>query len=212
MCHGLSNEALSIIGIKMTVEEIMAVIIKDRVYFARSGGGVTVSGGEPMTQSELTKKILMACKAGGIHTTLDTCGHVPPERYREVLPYVDLWLFDYKETDKERHQFYTGVSNAVILKNLDMLYCAGARIVLRCPIVPGFNDTEAHFLGVRDLALRYPNLAGIEIMPYHNMGVDKARRVGRESLHVSLKPAERELSAKGAAQLVSLGCPTVAVG
>ena len=206
------NEALSIIGRSMSVEEIMAVITKDKEYYAHSGGGVTISGGEPMTQFEITKEILMACNREGIHTTLDTCGHVPPERYREVLPYVDLFLFDYKETDEDRHRFYTGVSNTLILRNLDMLYSERAKIVLRCPIVPGFNDTEAHFLGIRDLARRYPDLAGIEIMPYHNMGVEKARRTGRESLHVSLNTAEKELSARWAAQLASLGCTTVALG
>lgn len=206
------NEALSIIGKTMTVEEIMAVVVRDKDFYAHSGGGVTISGGEPMTQFEFTRALLMACKAHGIHTTLDTCGHVPAEHYRAVLPYADLFLYDYKETDNEKHRFYTGVSHALILRNLEMLYSQNAAIILRCPIIPGFNDTDAHFKGIRDLAQRYPNLAGVQLMPYHNMGVDKARRIGTESQHLSLKTTEQYETRRWIEQLVSLGCTTVTAG
>jgi glycyl-radical enzyme activating protein len=203
------NDALSIIGKTMTVEEILAVVLRDKDYYANSGGGVTVSGGEPMTQFEFTRALLQACKGAGIHTTLDTCGHVPTDRYREVLPLVDFFLYDYKETDTEKHRYYTGVSNALILKNLEMLSQANARIILRCPVVPGFNDTGDHFRGIRDLSLRFPNLAGIEIMPYHNMGMDKARRIGSGAKFLNLKTAEKDISSQWLAQLASLGCSRV---
>ncbi len=207
-----SNEALSIIGKTKTVDEIMSVVMLDRDFYSNSGGGVTVSGGEPMTQFEFTKVLLEACKSNGIHTALDTCGHVPTDRYLAILPYVDLFLYDFKETDSNRHRYYTGVSNTLILKNLEALYNAGAKILLRCPIIPGFNDTEGHFQGIRDISLRYPNLAGIEIMPYHNMGVSKARRIGAESYFVNLKTAEKEVSRRWIGQLASLGCSNVTVG
>jgi pyruvate formate lyase activating enzyme len=200
------------IGKTMTVEEIMAVVVRDRDYHAHSGGGVTISRGEPMTQFEFTMALLMSCKAQGIHTTLDTCGHVPAEHYRAVLPFVDLFLYDYKETDNEKHRFYTGVSHALILRNLDMLHSQNAAVVLRCPIIPGFNDTDAHFKGIRDLAQRYPNLAGVHLMPYHNMGVDKARRIGTESQHLRLKTTEKDETRRWIERLVSLGCTSVTTG
>jgi pyruvate formate lyase activating enzyme len=206
------SEALVIIGKQMTAEEVLSVVLRDREYYEHSGGGVTISGGEPMTQFEFTKALLTACKAHGIHTTLDTCGHVPTERYREVLPVVDLFLYDYKETDGERHRHYTGVSNTLILQNLDMLHAAGAKVVLRCPIVPGVNDTVDHFRGIRDLSFRYPNLSGIELMPYHNMGVGKGHRVGRESRHDGLPTTGKTVSRQWVEELTSLGCCNVSAG
>jgi pyruvate formate lyase activating enzyme len=206
------NDALSIVGRSMAIEEIMTVILRDKDYYEHSGGGVTISGGEPMTQFEITRALLHECKAQGLHTTLDTCGHVPTERYQDILGLVDLFLFDYKETDNDMHRKFTGASNALILKNLDVLYSAGARIVLRCPLVQGLNDNDRHLGGIRDLALRYPDLAGIEIMPYHNMGVEKARRIGSAELHVSLNSAGKEESASWLARLHSMGCSSATLG
>lgn len=206
------NEALTIIGKSRSVEEIMSIVTRDMDYYLASGGGVTISGGEPMTQFAFTKALLMACKEQGINTALDTCGHVPTERYREVLPYVDLFLYDYKETDNEKHRYYTGVSNTLILANLEMLYHAKAKILLRCPIIPGFNDTDEHFRGIQQISLRYPDLVGIDLMPYHNMGVEKARRIGAESAFVKLRTADREISMQWKEQLASLSCCNVSIG
>ena len=190
----------------------MSVLLHDKDFYTNSGGGVTISGGEPMTQFEFTKEILKACKEHSIHATLDTCGHVPTERYLEILPYVDLFLYDYKETDSEKHKYYTGVYNNLIMKNLDTLYRANAKIILRCPIVPGFNDTEGHFEGIRNLQHKYPNLVGIEIMPYHNIGLDKARKIGIDSQFINLKTTDKIISQQWVGSLKSLGCENVKVG
>ncbi len=206
------EEALSIIGGARTVNDIMAVVLRDREYYARSGGGVTVSGGEPMAQFEFTRTLLRACKAESLHTAVETCGHARPDHYSALLPLTDLWLFDYKETDSERHRHYTGVGNAVILKNLDKLYRSGARVRLRCPLIPGVNDTGDHFRGIRDLSLRYPALERIEIMPYHNIGLDKARRIGTHFRSLHLETVGKELRSQWRAQLDSLGCTNVTVG
>ncbi len=205
------NEALSIIGKNMTVDEVMAVVMRDKDYYASSGGGITVSGGEPMTQFEFTRALLTASKAAGLHTTLETCGHVQADHYRAILSSVDLFLYDFKETDPGKHRFYTGAGNTVILSNLAMLYDAGARIRLRCPVIPGFNDTGDHFRGIRDLSRRYPRLECIEIMPYHNIGLDKARKIGTETHYLNLKTTERETRDRWLEHLSALGCTNVSV-
>jgi pyruvate formate lyase activating enzyme len=174
------NEALRVVGREMSVDEIMAIVLRDRAFYARSGGGVTISGGEPMAQFEATLLILQRCKRAGIHTCLDTCGHAPRRHFQAVLPWVDLFLFDYKETDPQRHGEVTGAGNELILANLDHLYRQGARIRLRCPIVPTLNDRDDHFAGIVALESRYPDLDGTDLMPYHAMGREKGRWVGMD--------------------------------
>jgi pyruvate formate lyase activating enzyme len=174
------NEALSIIGSDKNVEEIIGVVLRDKDYYANSGGGITISGGEPMTQFEFTKEILKAARANSIHTCIETCGHAPTERYLEIGGLVDLFLFDYKESDTARHKDFTGATNDLILKNLSALYESGANIILRCPLIPGVNDTPGHLLGIAEINRGFPSLRGIEIMSYHNIGIDKAKRIGRE--------------------------------
>ena len=197
--------ALEIKGRAMTVDEVMAVVKKDMEYYRASGGGITLSGGEPMAQPGFATEIASEARRREIHTVLETSGMAPAERYREIQPWIDLVLFDYKGTDPELHARHTGVSNVRILENLDLLYRAGARIQLRCPLVPGLNDGDEHLEGIAALGRRYPNLAGIELMPYHNMGNEKARRAG---VPVALDqpnadPADRERWLK---RLEELGC------
>ena len=197
--------ALEIKGRAMTVDEVMAEVEKDVEYYRASGGGVTLSGGEPMSQPGFALEIASEARARGIHTVLETSGMAAAERYREIQPWIDLMLFDYKGTDPELHARHTGVTNVRILENLEMLYCAGARIVLRCPLVPGLNDGDEHLAGIAALGRRYPDLGGIEIMPYHNMGNEKARRagvpVGLDQPNAGAADKERWLK-----RLAELGC------
>jgi pyruvate formate lyase activating enzyme len=111
---------------------------------------------------------------------LDTCGFAEEKHYKEILSYVDLFLFDYKLTDDGLHKNHTGVSNTSILSNLDFLYRSGASIILRCPMIPGINDNDYHLAGVKKIIRKYPFLKGVEIMPYHNMGKVKADYIGME--------------------------------
>ncbi|MFZ2324319.1 MAG: glycyl-radical enzyme activating protein [Ignavibacteriaceae bacterium] len=182
--------ALKIIGANTEVDLIISEVLKDKKYYDKTGGGITISGGEPMAQFEFTKELLIEAKRNGLHTVLDTCGYGEQGHYKEIIDYVDLFLFDYKFTDERLHKDYTGVSNREILANLDSLYNSGASIILRCPLIPGINDNENHLNGIKNIIRKYPQLKSVEIMPYHYMGRDKANRVGMEYKLSHIKNAE----------------------
>ena len=171
--------ALESVGKWMTVTEVIDDVMKDLRFFKESDGGITVSGGEPMLQHEFTLALLKEAKKRGIQTAMETSGFALLEQYKQVLPYVDEFLWDYKETDEIKHKEFTGVSNQRILENLDALYKDGANIILRCPIIPGLNDTEEHFRGIAKRSRQMKNLKGVELMPYHKFGVAKDARIGR---------------------------------
>lgn len=172
-----TQDALKIIGQKRSVEEIISEVKKDKKYYDKSGGGITISGGEPMAQYELTKQILKAAKKEGLHTCLDTCGFAKQRQYEELLEYVDLFLFDYKATDSQKHIELTGVDNKLILHNLNFLYNKKAHLIIRCLIVPGINDDSEHTNRICELKNEYPN-AEIEILKYHKMGIPKLAQLG----------------------------------
>jgi glycyl-radical enzyme activating protein len=182
--------ALKIIGTDAEVDLIISEVIKDKKYYDKTGGGITISGGEPMAQFEFTKELLIKSKNNKLNTVLDTCGYGEQNHYKEILDYVDLFLFDYKFTDEKLHKEYTGVTNKEILSNLDFLYSNGASITLRCPMIPGINDNDDHLNGIKRIITKYPNLKSVEIMPYHNMGKDKAGRVGMDYKLSLIKNAE----------------------
>lgn len=171
--------ALEPVGKWMSVKEIIDDVMKDLRFFKNSNGGITVSGGEPMLQFDFTLELLKEAKKQGIRTAMETSGFAPLEHYQQVLPYVDEFLWDYKETNDEKHKEFTGVSNEKILKNLETLYAQGAKIVLRCPIIPGLNDTREHFQGIAARSIQMKDLKGVELMPYHKFGVAKDARIGR---------------------------------
>ncbi|MEW6652672.1 MAG: glycyl-radical enzyme activating protein [Bacteroidota bacterium] len=205
------NEALTIIGIKKSVTDILNIVLRDKEFYKNSGGGITISGGEPMTQFGFMKSILKSAKDNSIHTCIETCGHAPTDKYLEILDLVDIFLFDYKETDSGRHKDLTGASNNLILKNLSALYEAGAEIILRCPLIPGVNDSLEHLMGIARLYISLPYLKGIEIMPYHNIGVDKAKRIGSDNNFIRLETTEAEKK-EWLQKLKSLGCENVKIG
>ena len=171
--------ALESVGKWMTVTEVIDDVMKDLRFFKESDGGITVSGGEPMLQHEFTLALLKEAKKRGIQTAMETSGFASLKQYKQVLPYVDEFLWDYKETDEIKHKEFTGVSNQRILENLDALYKDGANIILRCPIISGLNDTEEHFRGIAKRSRQMKNLKGVELMPYHKFGVAKDARIGR---------------------------------
>lgn len=199
-------------GHKMDVETIMAEVEKDRDYYESSGGGLTISGGEPMAQPEFTGALLSESKRRDINTCIETCGFATLEHYKSILPYVDTFLFDYKATNAYKHKELTGVFNELILENLDYIYNNGSQIILRCPLIPGVNDDDGHLMGIAELDKKYPNLLGIEIMAYHNMGVAKARRVGKEAYYEDLKNTEEEKKQEWLDKLRSYGCQKVVIG
>ena len=202
------TQAMEIKGRRMTVRQVMAEVLKDVEYYRSSGGGLTLSGGEPMLQFEFTQQLAHAARDRQIHTAMETSGIGPEKQYLAIAPWIDLFLFDYKGTDSAGHLRHTGVDNRRILQNLETLYAAGARILLRCPLVPGINDSDDHLEAIASLGKHHPRLAGIEIMPYHAMGNEKARRVG---MPVTLNlpnagPAEKQ---RWQNTLTSHGCEAV---
>lgn len=198
--------ALSVVGERTTVGEVIRQVVADRAYYERSGGGITLSGGEPLAQAGFAAGILHAAHARGLHTCLDTSGFAPLRVVERVAADVDLFLYDYKATEPDRHRALTGVGRDRIVANLDWLYHHGARIVLRCPLVPGVNDSAAHLAGIAALSARYPRLEGVDVLPYHALGRDKAEQVGFENPLADLPTTDEETVDGWLAALRRLGC------
>jgi pyruvate formate lyase activating enzyme len=170
--------AREVIGRALTVAEVVAEIERDTVFYDESGGGVTISGGEPLMQPEFVHALLQACRARRLHTAVETCGAGDPAALLALAPHTDLFLYDLKMMDDERHRRVTGASNRVILENLERLVARGANVRVRFPLVPGVNDDQENvvMLGryVASLGLR-----GLDLLPYHRAGIAKYRRLGR---------------------------------
>jgi pyruvate formate lyase activating enzyme len=180
------------VGRWMTVEEVLGEVSKDRVFFDESGGGVTVSGGEPLMQPAFVLAFLAACRRGGLRTVLETCGFADAEVVRRAAENVDLFLYDLKLMDAERHRRFTGASNARILRNLAMLAERGAAIIVRVPIVPGVNDTEAD----ADALMAFLDPLGVrrvDLLPYHRFGSDKYRRLAHPYRMEGVEPPATRL-------------------
>jgi pyruvate formate lyase activating enzyme len=170
-------DAREICGRVVTVRELLAEIDRDVIFFDDSGGGVTLSGGEPLAQPEFASALLKACRERRINTAIETCGYAHPEVFQRVTADADLVLFDLKTLDPAAHKQYTGVHHEAILRNLASLAASGRKAVVRIPVVPGVNDTEGD---AREFA-RYLSGLGmrcVNLLPYHGMGAEKYRRLG----------------------------------
>jgi pyruvate formate lyase activating enzyme len=186
-------KALEMVGREASVEEVMATVLRDRDYYRESGGGMTLSGGDPIFQPRFAEALLRAAKAHHLHCCVETSGYALGGVFNALLPLVELWLYDYKETDSRRHERFTGKSNELILANLQRLHDAGARILLRCPLIPQHNATKEHLDGIAALAGRLPKLQGVELLPYYDLWRAKLERFGFEStLPDTVKPPDRE--------------------
>ena len=179
-CERFCAGALEIMGREMTVDEVLGEVMKDEIFYKTSNGGMTVSGGEPMIQFPFITELLRAAKEKGLTCCMETCGFAAWARFEEIMPYVDLFLYDIKETDPARHREYTGADNALILENLRKLDGAGAKTVLRCPVSPGLNDRADHFAAIAHLADSLKNVQGIDVEPYHPLGKTKCENLGRD--------------------------------
>ena len=185
-------KALEMVGRDASADEVLAVVLRDRDYYARSGGGLTLSGGEPLRQPEFAEALLYAAKVEGLHCCVETSGYGPWDVLDRLRPLVDQWLYDYKETDPRLHARFTGVWNSQILANLRRLHDAGAKILLRCPMIPQHNARREHLDGIAALAGRLPQLEGIELLPYYDLWRAKLKRFGLvTTLPESVKPPDR---------------------
>lgn len=174
--------ALELSGKRVSTAEVFEEIKKDAVFYTTSGGGVTVSGGEPLMFPDFTAELLRFCKEEGIHTVIETSGFANRSALDKVLPFCDLILFDIKENCEERHKKYTGVPQKPIIENLRYIDESGVPTLLRAPIIPGFNDRDEHFSALRALKKSLKNCRGLQIMPYHSMGAYKYKKLQREYL------------------------------
>ena len=170
-------------GSEMSADEVMEEVRRDKVFYASSGGGVTFTGGEPTMQFDFLMELCTAAKAEGIRVAVDTCGFAPCERFFTLLPVVDLFLYDLKCMDSARHEKLTGVPNELILENLKVLDSAGAKTWIRCPVVPGLNDSAADLLAVRNFVAGLLHVEKVDMLPYHPIGLEKYAKFGMEVLY-----------------------------
>ena len=172
--------ALTMYGEKRTVGELLEEVERNRPLYETSGGGVTVSGGEPTMQPVFTRVLLGALKDRGIHTALDTCGLADWEILRDILEHVDLILYDLKHMDSTLHESMTGLPNHLILSNLERVAGLGKTLVIRVPVIPGFNDDVDHFRKMGRFLEGLGGVESVELLPYHNLGTPKYATLGRE--------------------------------
>ncbi|SDB23087.1 glycyl-radical enzyme activating protein [Eubacterium oxidoreducens] len=186
-------DALVMKGRKMTIEQVVKELKKDGTNYRRSGGGLTISGGEPLMQHEFTKELLKAAHAQGWNTAIETTACASEEVIRDVLPHVDLALADVKNMDAQVHKQYTGVSNEQILSGIQLISQI-TNICVRVPVIPGFNDKKEDIKRIAQFAktLNQEHLKGVNLLPYHSLGENKYKMLGRDYLLHGVKMIEKE--------------------
>ncbi|MFZ5968314.1 MAG: glycyl-radical enzyme activating protein [Bacillota bacterium] len=172
------TEAMELIGRKLTISDVMCEIEKDQIFYEQSGGGVTFSGGEPLSQIDFLESMLDACHKKGLHTVVDTSGYAGLEAFARIIDKVDLFLYDVKFMDEEKHIKYTGVSNQTIMNNLHQLAARHCSLWIRMPIIPGINDDEENIQRTGEV-LSSLNLRDVYLLPYHKIAMDKYERLGK---------------------------------
>lgn len=186
------NGAKEICGKSATVDDVINEVLKDKIFYDNSGGGITLSGGEPLYQLEFSLELLKKAKENGLHTAVETCGFTSSDNLKLIAEYIDLFLFDYKETNSVMHKDFTGVGNEIIISNLKLLNSLKKQIILRCPIIPGYNDRQEHFDGICSIANDLENIICIEIEPYHPLGENKYSSLGRNTHKIKVPDEEQK--------------------
>lgn len=184
--------ALVLQGREAAVEETLRAVSEDAIFFRQSGGGVTFSGGEPLLQHKFLAAVLQGCCSVGIHTAVDTCGHVPWEAFEAVHPFTDLFLYDLKHMDPARHQEFTGASNELLIENLRRLSEQGVPIEIRMPIIPGANDSRESVCRAAEFAASLDNVAGVRLLPYLRLSQSKYHRLGLSHILPMEETPDRE--------------------
>jgi pyruvate formate lyase activating enzyme len=174
------TEALRLFGREYTAGELVSEVIRDDVVYRHSGGGVTLSGGEPFFRPEYLLTLLKELKQSGISCGIDTCGFTARKHIEAVLPYVDFFLWDIKHMNGDKHTEYTGVSNELILDNVRFAAGENIPLFLRLPVIPGYNDSEDNLLDLCDFAGTLPSLEEIDLLPLHHLGKARYAALGRE--------------------------------
>lgn len=172
-------EALTMPAVRRTVREVLAEVVRDRVFYDRSGGGVTISGGEPLQQAEFTAALLRACKGEGLHTAMETSGFQEWDAFARTLTHLDLLLYDLKAMDPEKHMRFTGVPNERVLDNLRRAVSRGVATIIRVPVIPGFNDDEENYQAMGRFLAGSGPIQRVDLLPYHRFGEATYARLGR---------------------------------
>lgn len=172
------NDALCQLGKRMEVEAIVDTLEKDRRYYQKSGGGITFSGGEPTYQIDFLVALLKECKRRNLSTAVETNGICAENSMKSVIEWSDWILLDIKHTDVKKHKQYTGSGNEAVLRTLQLLEQSGAKVILRCPLIPGINTDEDHIQKIRSIKQTFSCIQKVEIMPYHTIGVKKWEKIG----------------------------------
>jgi pyruvate formate lyase activating enzyme len=185
-------EARQLTGREMSVDEVMGEIERDRVFFDQTGGGVTFTGGEPLSQPLFLKSLLIACRASGLSSVVDTSGFAMWQVLEEVQPLVDLFLYDLKLMDSDRHLKWTGVTNEKILSNLRKLSELNQNLMIRIPIIPGINDDEDNLQQTGAFLASLPVQPAVELLPYHAIATSKYNGLGLEYRLDNIQPPSPE--------------------
>ncbi|MBR4072974.1 MAG: glycyl-radical enzyme activating protein [Clostridia bacterium] len=192
----LQNGKKKIIGRDVTVGEVLEEVKRDRPYYKRSGGGITLSGGESLLQPDFAVALLKACKENAITTAIETTGFAAPEVIERYLPYLDYVLMDIKHIDSRKHAEFTKQPNERILANARLIAEKAKKLIIRVPVIPTFNDTDTEINDIAAFAKSLPNVDEIHLLPYHNMGRDKYAGLGRDYGMGDLKSPTNELMAR----------------
>lgn len=193
-----NSQALVLIGKEMTVSEVMEKVTRDLPFYKISKGGVTFSGGEPLEQADFLRALLIECKKQNIHTAVDTAGNVSWEEFEKIIQYTDLFLYDIKCMDNEKHKQATGAENIRILENLRLIQSAGFQneIWIRIPIIPGINDNEEEAKKVVNFIREFKGISKIDLLPFHKMGKEKYESLGMEYKAEELLPVREDVLEK----------------
>ena len=189
----MQNGKPKVMGRDVTVEEVLKEVLQDRPYYNRSGGGVTLSGGESLLQPDFAVALLKACKDNGINTAIETTGFASADVIKRFLPYLDTVLMDIKHINSDKHKEFTSQTNEKILENAKLIASSAKKLIIRVPVIPTFNDTVAEIAEIAAFAQSLPNVDEIHLLPYHNMGRDKYTGLGREYGMGDLKSPTNEL-------------------
>lgn len=181
-----------VMGRDVTVREVLHEVKKDVPYYKRSGGGVTLSGGEALLQPAFATALLRACKEHGINTAIETTGFQKFDIIKEYLPLLDYILMDIKHMDSAKHKEFTTQPNELILENAVKIAESGANLTIRVPVIPGFNDTRAEISAIAAFAASLPNVRHLHLLPYHRMGEDKYAGLGRDYSLAGIPPMDAE--------------------
>lgn len=190
------NKAIMVSGYETTAEAVIREVLKDKIFYKNTGGGVTFSGGEPLSQPRFLLELLVEAKKAGLHTVVDTSGFGKSETIKEIAPYTDLFLWDFKESDEGKHIEFTGVSNIPIRENLRLVNELGVPVILRCPIIPGLNDREDHFDGIASLAAETQCVKEVNVMAFHKLGDGKYEAFDMENATVDIPAMQNDRKAE----------------